>query len=167
MAQSSGGGNILTIVLIGGAAWIGWNIYQSYLAAQAAAAAPPTPAPTPAPTAAPTPTPQIVIPANFSVTPDINNSLKGTVTYNGQLTSFNVIIPSGGYAGQTSGVVYNSQGQDVTALLGSANVQTLVNAFQAAQNQATITGVAGLGQVRPAVIPVPPAFRLRRIGIEG
>jgi len=167
-----GGGDILTIVLIGGGAWLAWNLYQGYLAAQyAAASAAATPPATPATTtAAPPATPAIIIPANFTVTPDVNNSFKGIVTYNGYPTSFNLIFSGG----QATGEVFNSAGNDVTQQLGAANVTTLVNAFNAAvQNeliQGTITkatgGMSGLGQVR-ARIPVPHMMLVRRIGIEG
>lgn len=177
MAQSSAGGQILTIVLIGGAAWIGWNIYQSYLAAQYAAAAPPTPAPSTPSTATTTPaaaTPQIVIPANFSVTPDINDSFRGTVTYNGLPATFNLIFSGG----QATGQVFNSAGTDVTATLGTQNVQTLVAAYNAAVNAELIAGTitkatpgmsgfGGFGQAGRAVIRIPRPFRLHRIGIEG
>lgn len=167
MAQSNGLSEILPIVLIGGAAWVAWSLYQSYQAGLTSAAAPATPATPATPAASPSTTqtpaapapaasPAIVIPAGFTVTPDINSSYKGTVTYNGSPATFNVIL---GNAGNSVGVVYNSSGADVTALLGAANVTTLVNAFQAAANQATITGVSGLGQF----IRVPQPVMLTRM----
>ena len=159
MAQHDEMGSIIQVVLIGGAAWIAWNLYTAYVLGQQSAAiqgtAPvqvPVPAPTttttpPAATAPATPpsVPPIIIPAGFTVTPDINNSYKGTVTYNGSPATLNVILAN---AGATSGVVYNSTGQDITALLGPANVTTLVNAYQAAANAATVSGVSGLSQIR-------------------
>lgn len=174
MAQSSGGGGeIVTLLLVGGAAWIGWNIYQSYLAAQYAAAvaasAPPQQPSTPA--ATPT-TPEVVIPANFTVTPTgINNAFSGTVTYNGSPTNFSLIFSGG----QATGQVYNSAGSDVTAQLGAANVTTLVNAFNAAVQaeliQGTISsstpGMSGLGQVRRTARIAVPRLIVRRIGVEG
>lgn len=172
MAQSSGG-EIVTLLLVGGAAWIGWNIYQSYLAAQyaaaAAASAPPQQPSTPA--ATPT-TPEVVIPANFTVTPTgINNAFSGTVTYNGSPTNFSLIFSGG----QATGQVYNSAGSDVTAQLGAANVTTLVNAFNAAVQaeliQGTISsstpGMSGLGQVRRAARIAVPRLVVRRMGVEG
>jgi hypothetical protein len=78
-----------------------------------------------------TPTPVIQFPANFTVASDINNSLKGTVLYNGVATSINV-IPSN--AGNATGVVWNSQGQDITATLGAALVAQIVQAFQTQAN---------------------------------
>ena len=155
MAQSGGNefAEVLQFALFAGVAWVAWNLYESYQLGQASAT---TTAPasgtststtsTGSTTAA---TPQIVIPANFSVAADINNSYKGTVTYNGSPATFNVILAN---AGQSSNVVYNSSGADVTSLLGPANVTTLVNAFQAAVNQQTITGVSGLGAALPAII---------------
>ena len=179
MAQQNALGEIVPIVLIGGAAWVAWSLYQSYQAGLVAAAAsapagstPVSPAVPAAPASpsststatpaapAPSASPAIVIPAGFTVTPDINASYKGTVTYNGALATFNVIL---GNAGNSAGVVYNSAGQDVTALLGAANVATLVNAFQTAANNATITGVSGLGQF----IRVPGVIPLRRVPMFG
>lgn len=183
MAQSGGIEDVVGLVLLGGAAYVGWSIYQSYVAAQqaataAAAAAATTPpaaststspatSATPA-TPAPSSTPTIVIPANFSVTPDINGAYKGTVTYNGQPATLDVILAN---AGNTSGVVWNANGQDITSILGPANVSTLVTAYQAAVNQQTVTGnLSGLGQVRvpTAVIPrrvIHPPVMLRRRAI--
>lgn len=167
MAQSGGIGEILPILLIGGAAWVAWSMYQSYEAgvvAAAAAAVPPaggtsttgTSTTGTTSTTGGSSTPTIVIPAGFSVAADINNSYKGTVTYNGSPATFNVILAN---AGQPANVVYNSAGADITALLGPANVTTLVNAFQAAANQATITGVSGFGQF----IAVPSAVLARKV----
>jgi hypothetical protein len=153
------------ILLIGGAAWVAWLIYQSYQATYQATAAPATPATPAAPAttqtpAAPAPaaSPAIVIPAGFTVTPDVNNSYRGTVTYNGSPATLNVILAN---AGDSTGVVYNSAGTDVTALLGAANVATLVNAYQIAANNLAIGGA-----VAPAtgiVIPVPAAVSLQRL----
>ncbi len=184
MAQSGGIEDVVGLVLLGGAAYVGWSIYQSYVAAQQAATAAATTATTAPPataaattattappatpaTPAPSSTPTIVIPANFSVTPDINGAYKGTVTYNGQPATLDVILAN---AGNTSGVVWNANGQDITSILGPANVTTLVNAYQAAVNQQTVTGnLSGLGQVRvpTAVIPrrviqVPPVMLRQR-----
>jgi hypothetical protein len=83
---------------------------------------------TPPTTPVTAPTPVVQFPANFSVTPDINNSLKGTILYNGVSVTLNVIL---GNAGQASGVVWNSQGQDVTSSLGPAVVTQIVQGFLA------------------------------------
>jgi hypothetical protein len=163
MAQSNGIGEVIQFALLGVGAWIAWNIYEAYVLGQSSVTAPATPAvpATPA-TPAPSSTPSIVIPANFSVTSDINNSYKGQVTYNGSPATFNVIIAN---AGASSGVVYNSSGQDVTALLGAANVQTLVNAYQAAVNTETVAGTlsgfSGLGQFIRVPSPVFPRRVIR------
>lgn len=95
------------------------------------------------PTAA---TPVIQIPGNFTVAPDINNSLKGTVLYNGQATALNVIL---GNVGNPTGVVWNTQGEDITGILGPSAVNQLVAAFQNQANAQQITGVSG----------IVPAFR--------
>jgi hypothetical protein len=157
----------MSIVLLAGGAWVAWSLWQSYQAGLTTAATTATPA-TPATSAsattpatpAPSTTPTIVIPAGFSVVTDINNSYRGTVTYNGTPTSFNVILAN---AGQSTGVVFNTSGTDVTALLGPANVTTLVNAFQSAVNTETVAGnlagVYGLGQF----IRVPRMIPLRRV----
>lgn len=160
MAQNEFG-EVLKLALFAGVAWVAWNLYEAYQLGASTTTAPATgttssTTTTPATPATPAATPDIVIPAGFTVAPDINNSYKGTVTYKGVATTFNVILAN---AGQGTQVVYNSQGQDVTALLGSADVTTLVNAFQAAVNQQQITGVSGFGQF----IPVPPVLLARRV----
>ena len=163
MAQSGGGiGEIIPIILIGGAAWVAWSMYQSYQAGQFSTVAPPAGGGSPVPPATTTPappsTPAVIIPAGFTVTPDINGAFKGTVTFNGSPTSFDVILAN---VGNASGVVWNSAGQDVTAVLGAANVTTLVNAFQAAVNQAKVAGTPGFSGLG-AVIPVPMMLTRRR-----
>lgn len=172
MAQSSGGGigEILPILLIGGAAWVAWSMYQSYEAgvvAAAAAAAPPaggtsttgtsttgTSTTGTTSTTSGSSTPTIVIPAGFSVAPDINGAYKGTVTYNGSPATLDVIL--------SSGQVYNTAGSDITTLLGSANVTTLINAFQTAVNAGIVAGTpgfSGLGQF----IAVPSTLLTRKV----
>jgi len=80
--------------------------------------------------------PTLQIPNRFTVTADINNALKGTVVLSGVATTLDVIVPQGGYNGQTSGVVYDTNGVDVTSDLGPSIVSTLVAAYeQAAANQ--------------------------------
>ena len=159
MAQSGGIGEIIPIILIGGAAWVAWSLYQSYQAGQfSTVAAPPSggsTGTTSTTTVAPPATPAVIIPAGFTVTPDVNNSYKGTVTFNGAPTSFNVILAN---AGNATGVVWNSAGQDVTATLGAANVTTLVNAFQSYVNNAKIAGTKGFSGLG-AVLPVPMMLR--------
>jgi hypothetical protein len=162
MAQQQGGGfaEVLQFALFAGVALVAWNLYTAYQLGQAqASTTPSTPTSTPTTTAT-TSVPAIVIPANFSVVIDVNNSLRGTVTYNGTPTSFNVIPAN---AGASTGVVYNTSGQDVTALLGPANVTTLVNAFNAAaaseKVSGTLSGFSGFGQV--ARIAVPRMLRRR------
>ena len=110
-----------------------------WLAANTAA----TPAPAgaaPTPTGTPSsPTPAstgLVIPSNLTVTPNINNSLSGNVTINGVSTNLSIIT---GNAGNTSGVIYNTAGQDITSQFSSAEQQQLVSAFMAANG-----GLAGL-----------------------
>jgi hypothetical protein len=166
MAQQNALGEIVPILLIGGAAWVAWSIYQSYQstaaptpAAPATPATPAAPATTQTPAApAPAASPAIVIPAGFTVTPDVNNSYRGTVTYNGSPATLNVILAN---AGDSTGVVYNSAGTDVTALLGAANVATLVNAYQIAANNLAIGG--GAAPATGIVIPVPAAVSLQRL----
>jgi hypothetical protein len=164
MAQQNALGEIVPILLIGGAAWVAWSIYQSYQSTAAATPATPATPAAPATTttqtpAAPAPaaSPAIVIPAGFTVTPDVNNSYRGTVTYNGSPATLNVILAN---AGDSTGVVYNSAGTDVTALLGAANVATLVNAYQIAANNLAIGGAAPATGI---VIPVPAAVSLQRL----
>jgi hypothetical protein len=82
------------------------------------------------------PVPALQIPGGFTVTTDINNALKGTVVLSGIPTTLDVIVPPGGYNGQTSGVVYDTNGADVTSTLGTAVVSDLVAAYvQAAINE--------------------------------
>ena len=123
MSQQNALGEIVPIVLLAGGAWVAWSLYQSYqagLTASVAAASGPGAPATPAAPAITTPAtpavPAIIIPAGFTVTPDVNNSWRGTVTYNGSPATLNVILAN---AGNSSGVVYNSDGQDVTAHLGA------------------------------------------------
>jgi hypothetical protein len=159
MANSSGGiGEVLPIVLLAGAAWF---IYETFFSTTTVAATTPAvPAtPTTTTTTPPVATTNIVIPAGFTVTPDINNSWKGTVTYNGSPATFNLIYSGGAPTGQ----VFSSAGADVTATLGSANVTALVNAFQNASNVFIAQGgnvPAGMGQYVP--IRVPHAIMPRR-----
>ena len=77
-----------------------------------------------------------MIPSNLTVTPTINNSLSGNVTINGVSTNLSIIT---GNAGNTSGVIYNTAGQDITSQFSSAEQQQLVSAFMAANG-----GLAGL-----------------------
>jgi hypothetical protein len=86
--------------------------------------------------AAPISAPGLQIPGGFTVTTDVNNALKGTVVLSGIPTTLDVIVPPGGYNGQTSGVVYDTNGVDVTWTLGTAIVSDLVAAYvQAAINE--------------------------------
>ena len=168
MAQQNTLGEIVPIVLLGGAAWVAWSLYQSYQAGLVAAASAPAGSTPPASStstqtpAAPAPasSPAIVIPAGFTVKPDVNNSWKGTVTYNGSPTTLNVILAN---AGNSSGVVYNSAGADVTALLGAANVATLVNAFQQASNTYTVSGGTLPPAGTPVAIKVPATVLTQRV----
>jgi hypothetical protein len=82
----------------------------------------------------------VAIPANLTVVPTINGALQGTVNVNGDPTSLAIIT---GRAGQTSGVVYNVSGTDVTNLFTAAEIQQLINAFLLAPQ--TSSGVSGLG----------------------
>jgi hypothetical protein len=148
-------GDILGLGLLAGGAYLAWTVYQSYLVTAAAAATTPvsTTTTTPATTTTSTtttsasatgsgqPAATLVIPTNLTVTPDINNSLKGTVNVNGQSVPLNV-IPSA--AGQASGVVYNSSGQDVTAMFTAGQITQLITAFSLAPQSAS--GVSGFGR---------------------
>jgi len=93
------------------------------------------------------PTPVIQFPANFTVAPDINNSLKGTVLYNGLATPINVILAN---AGNATGVVWNAQGQDITAILGAALVAQIAQAFQTQANIQSAQTISG--------VPIPIPF---------
>ena len=168
MAKDSGLSEILPVVLIGGAAWVAWSLYQSYQAGLTSSATAAAPATTPASStstqtpAAPAPaaSPAVVIPAGFTVTPGTNNSWRGTVTYNGSPTTFNVILAN---AGNSSGVVWNTAGTDVTALLGAANVTTLVNAFQQASTAYTVAGGAPAPAGAATVIVAPQAVLPKKV----
>jgi hypothetical protein len=158
MAQSSGGiGEVLGIAALAAAAWF---VYETFFSGTTVAAT--TPVTTPPATTTTTPpatTTSIVIPAGFTVTPDINNSWKGTVTYSGSPATFNLIYSGGAPTGQ----VFSSAGVDVTSTLGAANVTALVNAFQNASNVFIAQGgnvPAGMGQYVP--IRVPHAIIPRR-----
>jgi hypothetical protein len=97
---------------------------------------------------APVPMPQtaLQIPGGFTVTTDINNALKGTVVLSGIPTTLDVIVPPGGYNGQASGVVYDTNGNDVTSNLGPAVVSNLVAAYvQAATNEGIPPAYTGGG----------------------
>lgn len=147
MAQSNDGfAEVIKFALIGGAAWVAWSLYQSYLAGQAAATAPGATPPAgtpPTTTTAATPpaaTVTLSIPSNLSVTSDINNALKGMVNVNGQLVSIDV-IPSA--AGQPSGVVWNSSGDDVTSMFTPAQITQLITAYSLAPKG--VSGLRGFG----------------------
>ena len=105
-----------------------------------------------------TPTPVIQFPANFTVATDINNSLKGTVLYNGVATPINVILSD---AGNATGVVWNAQGQDITAILGAALVAQIVQAFQTQANIQSAQTISGLHIPIPfgGVNGIVPAFQ--------
>jgi hypothetical protein len=112
--------------------WAAGAIALAALCLSGSALAAPTPAPMPQITTAPA----LQIPGGFTVTTDINNALKGTVVLSGIPTTLDVIVPPGGYNGQTSGVVYDTNGVDVTWSLGPAIVSDLVAAYvQAATNE--------------------------------
>jgi hypothetical protein len=106
----------------------------------------------------PTPTPVVQVPANFTVAPDINNALKGTILYNGVPATLDVILSN---AGNTSGVVWNSQGQDVTAVLGPTVVAQIVQAFQAQANIQAAQTISGVPIPTPfgGVSGIVPAFQ--------
>lgn len=154
MAQQNEIGQVLTFALFGAAAWVAWNLWESYQlgVASTVPATSTTPTTTPTTTTPPVATTNIVIPAGFAVTPDVNNSWKGTVTYNGAPAAFNLVFAGGAPTGQ----VFSSAGTDVTATLGSANVTTLMNAFQSAANAFIAQGgivPAGMGQYSPIRVP--------------
>jgi hypothetical protein len=112
--------------------WAAGAIALAALCFSGSALAAPTPAPRPQIATAPV----LQIPGGFTVTTDINNALKGTVMLSGTPTTLDVIVPPGGYNGQTSGVVYDTNGNDVTWSLGPATVSDLVAAYvQAATNE--------------------------------
>ena len=148
-------GEVLMFALFGAAAWVAWNLYSAYQLGAATTTTTTSPAipATPVTTTTPPPaTTNIVIPAGFTVTPDINNSWKGTVTYNGTASSFNLIFSGGAPTGQ----VFNSAGVDVTSALGSANIAVLTAAFQSAANAFIAQGgnvPAGMGQFVPIRVP--------------
>jgi hypothetical protein len=80
--------------------------------------------------------PSLQIPGGFTVTTDINHALKGTVILYGEPTTLDVIVPAGGYNGQASGVVYDTNGVDITSTLSPATVSELVAAYvQAAADE--------------------------------
>jgi hypothetical protein len=82
----------------------------------------------------------LAIPSGLTVTPVINNGLQGTVNVNGQSVVL-AVIPAN--LGQSTGVVYNASGQDVTSQFTAAEIQQLVSAFTLAP-QVSSSGVAGL-----------------------
>jgi hypothetical protein len=158
MAQDSTG-EILKWGLIIGGAWLAWNYFvgsqaAASSAAAAAAAAPPvgstgsttTVSPTGStttttPTTAPVTVPGLQIPSNLSVTPNVNNSLSGNVLLNGESVNLSIITKN---QGQTSGVIYNTAGSDITSQFTPAQQQQLVQAFLLAPSG---SGTSGLGRV--------------------
>jgi hypothetical protein len=111
----------------------------------------PTPVPVPAPVpvvAAPQP---LSIPSNFTVTPDINGAYKGTVLINGVPTTLDVIIAN---IGQPSGVVWNTDGTDVTNMLPAGVLGPLTLAYQ----QAAGTGSMALSGIVPAFMATGQAL---------
>ena len=155
MAQSSGIGEVLGIAALAAAAWF---VYETFFTTTTVAA-PTTPTAPATTTTSPAATTNIVIPAGFAVTPDINNAWKGTVTYNGSPATFDLIFASGAPTGQ----VFSSAGVDVTSTLGPANVTVLMNAFQSAANAFIASGgtvPTGMGQYVP--VRVPRAIMPRR-----
>ena len=91
-------------------------------------------APAPAATSAPA---AVLNTTGLKVHPDVNNSLTGTVSINGQPMTLAVI--------QTDGRVFNSNGQDITQSLSAMGID--VNALRAAFATAPLdtTGVSGIG----------------------
>jgi hypothetical protein len=163
-----GGSEVMTVVLVaGGGLAVYWYItnygpngavsagnaswWQTWFGGAPAQAAVP-PATQPVMPLGPTnPTPinvpavsALQIPTGFTVTADINNSVKGTVYINGQPVTLNVILPN---IGQATGVVWNVQGQDVTQQLPAGVLGPLVKAYQDA---ATVLGLQGLKGIVPA-----------------
>lgn len=143
MAQSDAMGDILKIGAVAVGGWLLWSWYESTLPAATTSAGTSTmgtttPSTVTTPPAAPAaPTVTLVIPQNLLVTPVINNGLQATVVINGS-NAVIAVIPAN--AGQTSGVVYNSSGTDITSMFSPTQVQQLVSAFSLAPQLGTRAG---------------------------
>ncbi len=136
--------------------WASW-FGASAAAAPGAGAGTGAPASTTTSAPAPVQTCALTIPPGLSVTPDVNNSLRGTVNCNGTPIMVNVIMPNGG--------VYNAQGHDITSMFTAAQLQQLIQAFQAAQTPVgnpTSTGAASSGLARPDQISQIQALLLTK-----
>ena len=99
--------------------------------------------------------PGLIIPSTLVVSPNINNSLSGYVSWNGNNTNL-TIIPTQASAGV--GLIWNTNGQDITSQFNSAQQAALVSAFQSAPQNAT----AGLGvimQLSPFISPATNGVR--------
>ena len=99
--------------------------------------------------------PGLIIPSTLVVSPNINNSLSGYVSWNGNNTNLTV-IPTQASAGV--GLIWNTNGQDITNQFNSAQQAALVSAFQSAPQNAT----AGLGvimQLSPFISPATNGVR--------
>lgn len=171
MAKEGGNDYTSLIILLGGAAAAYWYItnygpngavsagnvswWTTWFGGTAAAlppasttTTPPTPTPTGTPTGTGTGTGSstgvtatvlpLVIPNPFVVTSDINGAVKGTVQINGVATSLDVILAN---IGQPTGVVWNTQGADVTASLPAGVLAPLVAAYQQAAQNAGLSGI--------------------------
>ena len=68
--------------------------------------------------------------SGLTVTPDINNSLTGTVSVNGIATQLSVL---------PNGQIYDSNGNNITSTFSSANAQTIITAFFTAPQASTVT----------------------------
>lgn len=85
-----------------------------------------------------------------SVAPDINNSLKGTITLNGTAMTINV-IPSA--AGQSSGLIWNTSGQDITQQFTAAEQAQILQAFTTAPHTTGLSALMNTPSIRPQTAP--------------
>lgn len=103
-----------------------------------------------------------------AVTNDINNSLKATVMINGQSMTIN-IIPAN--AGGTSGVIYNTNGADITAQFSSAQQAQIVLAIQSAAAGASPAQASAATDAKLAACiaadPTNPARAIANCNLSG
>ena len=84
------------------------------------------------------------------MTGDINGAVKGTVQINGVATTLDVILAN---IGQPTGVVWNTEGADVTASLPAGLLAPLVAAYQQAAQNAGLSGIVPAFQATGDTLP--------------
>jgi hypothetical protein len=115
-------------------------------------------------TPAPTPSTSVNIPANLTVTPDINNSITGQIIVNGASKQITIIPTQLGATTGNAGLIWDSNGQDITSQFTANQQQVLTQAYQAAlvnYNIGPLSAIPGLN-LQPVSVPSGAVSGLRR-----